>query len=149
MPAPKGHPPYPGCETGGRPVEWTPHEIECLRRELEEWVADEENLWLGDFSGSRMLNRDILPKLSKKCEKFCNTYKIARQIQENRLANRMLRNSGNITGAIVALKCNHKWIEGTDNSGLHDDSETPAGRSLAQTKQVCIEHANSIEQAGS
>ena len=28
MPAPKKHPPYPGCETGGRPLKYTKEFIE-------------------------------------------------------------------------------------------------------------------------
>jgi len=34
MGAPKGHPPYPGCETGGRPKKWTDEALEKLADHL-------------------------------------------------------------------------------------------------------------------
>lgn len=149
MPAPKGHPPYPGCETGGRPLEWTPARIEALRLELEEWMKVPSNFWFADFTFDRGLHKDILPKLSKMDEKFKGTYKKAIQNQESRLLKGGLFNATNCTMSIFALKCNHAWGEGTNRTGLEEEVDTKSTRALGEIKEMAIDHTNSLEQTGS
>jgi hypothetical protein len=147
MPAPKGHPPYPGCETGGRPLEWTPERIEALRLKFEEWMAVEENFWFKDFISENDLQDFILSKLAKMNEKFYITYKKAIRKQESKLLNGGLFGRTNSTMSIFALKCNHKWIEGTDTSGL-EENQSASSKSLDNITGVAIDHANSVKQAG-
>lgn len=53
MAPPKGHPPYPGCETGGRPYIWTDELIEHEAQLLIEWAKKESSLVLGKHYGER------------------------------------------------------------------------------------------------
>ena len=55
MPAPKGYPPYPGCEKGGRPRRFSTEDIERFADELVEWMKDESRFWLKDFCLERGL----------------------------------------------------------------------------------------------
>ena len=148
MPAPKGHPPYPGSETGGRPVEWTPYCIEHLRLQLEEWMTETQNFWLSDFTFEMGLDRNVLARLAKKDERFMSTYKRAVQLQESKLMKGGLFNVTNCSMAIFTLKCNHGWSEGTNRMGVQDDEvESKSSRQIANIKDVAIDHANSLEQA--
>jgi hypothetical protein len=147
MPAPKGHPPYPGCETGGRPLEWTDEKVEAVADQLLEWIKSPGNFWFKDFAMSIDLAVDNLARFAKRNEKFRRAYKKAIAHQESVLFKSGFDNTKNPTMAIFALKCNHKWKEGEDTSGLEDD-ETPGSRALSEMKQVCIDHANTVEQTG-
>ncbi len=75
MPAPKGHPPYPGCETGGRPKKYTKDFIENEADLLEEWMKKKENIFMEDFCFDRMYDTDQLSLWAKENEKFSGTYK--------------------------------------------------------------------------
>lgn len=146
MPAPKGHPPYPGCETGGRPLEWTPERIEDLRLKFEEWLKPEDNFWFKDFISEYDLPDAILSKLSKLDEKFRQTYKKAVRKQESILLKGGLFNKTNSTMSIFALKCNHAWTEGTDTTGL-EEKQSASSKSLDNITGAAIEHANALKQA--
>jgi hypothetical protein len=75
MPAPKGHPPYPGCETGGRPKKYTQEFIENEADLLEEWMKKKENIFMEDFCLERRYDTDQLSIWAKENEKFSGTYK--------------------------------------------------------------------------
>lgn len=85
MPAPKGHPPYPGCEKGGRPKKWTDREIEKLADEFLQWMAKPTSFWFKDFA----LEKGIIPKRFAewaKCnEKFGFVYQYAQEWQTSKL----------------------------------------------------------------
>jgi hypothetical protein len=53
MPAPIGHLPYPGCETGGRPKKWTTEVIEEEATVLIEWAKKDSSLVVGKHYGER------------------------------------------------------------------------------------------------
>ena len=48
-----GHPPIPGCETGGRPRMWTDDIVEHEARLLVEWAKKPDSLVLGRHYGER------------------------------------------------------------------------------------------------
>ena len=50
MAPPKGHAPYPGCETGGRPVKYTEEYVSELADDLYKWLNDHnDNLFVEDW----------------------------------------------------------------------------------------------------
>ncbi len=53
MAPPKGHAPYPGCETGGRPKYWTDERIEEEAKLLIEWAVQPDSFVLGKHYGKR------------------------------------------------------------------------------------------------
>jgi hypothetical protein len=75
MPAPKGHPPYPGCETGGRPVEWTDDKLDQLANDLEAWIDEDNlNILIEDFASRRRINEKYFYDLMKRNKKLSNAY---------------------------------------------------------------------------
>jgi hypothetical protein len=74
MPAPKGHPPYKGCETGGRPVKYNKAFIENEANLLEEWMEKKENIFIEDFCLERNYSYNRAIEWTKDNEKFSVTY---------------------------------------------------------------------------
>jgi len=101
MAAPKGHPPYPGCETGGRESPYTTEIIEKYADDLKEWLKDPMHVWFKDFALDNDFDPDYLSIWAKKNQKFSGAYKIAKQRQESRLVNGGLLNAFN--SKIVSL----------------------------------------------
>lgn len=77
MGAPKGHPPYPGCETGGRPVIWTDDKIEYEADLLIEWAQKDSSLVLGQHYGARGYSYDHAMDWAKRNEKYKMAKKVA------------------------------------------------------------------------
>lgn len=75
MPAPKGHPPYPGCETGGRPKKFTEEVIDKEAVALEEWMQKKENVFIEFFALERGLHEDNIADFERENEKFRRVYK--------------------------------------------------------------------------
>jgi len=74
MPAPKGHPPYPGCETGGRPKRFTTEFIEAEAEAFEGWSKRKDVLWYEDFASERGYCPSNLSVWAKENEKFRQAY---------------------------------------------------------------------------
>jgi hypothetical protein len=93
MPAPKGHPPYAGCEKGaafgylGKPQDaYTQEELIKLGKELVEWFGDNPmEVWLQDFFIYRGISKDVVKHLLRTYPSFCEYYQQAKDIQESRL----------------------------------------------------------------
>ena len=74
MPAPKGHPPYPGCETGGKPKIFTDEVIDNLADILQKWGKDDKNIFIEDFCLENDLRPSNIHIFEKKNEKFARAY---------------------------------------------------------------------------
>jgi hypothetical protein len=146
MAAPKGHPPYPGCETGGRPVEWTPERIEAEADALVEWLKITTNIWFKRFCMERDIPADYMSIFARKNAKFHRAYKKAIITQEARLVEGGLYSITNPTMSIFVLKCNHKWVEGTDATGM-EEKQSASSKALDNITGAAIEYANSLKQA--
>ena len=85
MPAPKGHPAYPGCETGGRPKKYTTEFIEKEADALEEWMKRKDALWYKDYDFERGYDADYLAMWARENEKFSGTYARSQQRQKSLL----------------------------------------------------------------
>lgn len=85
MPAPKGHEPYPGCETGGRPVKYTTEFIEAEADAFLEWSSRKDSLWFEDFAIQRGYDPNLFSLWEKENEKFSGAYKRAKARQKSLL----------------------------------------------------------------
>jgi hypothetical protein len=111
MPAPKGHPPYPGCDTGGRPRHHSVEDVERFADEFKIWLNDPSHVWIKDFALDNDFDPDYLHEWAKENEKFGGVYKQAKQRQESRLVNGGLNELYN--GSIVkfVLANAHGWTD--------------------------------------
>lgn len=111
MPAPKGHRPYAGCETGGRPRRYCTEEIDAFADEFIEWLKDSSNIWFKDFCLDKDIDPDFMSEWASENEKFKGAYRLAKQRQESKLINGGLLNAYN--GSIVkfVLANAHGWTD--------------------------------------
>lgn len=124
MPAPLNHPPYPGCETGGRPKKYTTEEIDTFADELLIWIKNPINVWFKDFCLDKDINPDLMPIWAKESEKFSGAYALAKMRQESRLVNGGLNEVYN--GSIVkfVLANAHAWSDKAETK-LSGDAINP------------------------
>lgn len=111
MPAPKGHEPYPGCETGGRPTKYTTEVIEALADEFLEWLKVSTHVWFKDFCLDRDINPDLMSEWAANNKKFSGVYKLAKERQESRLINGGLVNAYNSGIVKFVLGNAHGWVD--------------------------------------
>lgn len=124
MPAPLNHPPYPGCETGGRPRKYSTADIERFADEFKIWLNNPSHLWIKDFALDNDFDPDYLHEWAKENEKFRGVYKQAKQRQESRLVNGGLNEAYN--GSIVkfVLANAHNWSDKSETK-ISGDAENP------------------------
>jgi|SRR5580700_4600214 hypothetical protein len=77
MAPPIGHPPYPGCETGGRPQKWTDERIEEEALFLIEWAKKEKSLVLGKHYAERGYTYAEASRWAKKNDFFSHAKDLA------------------------------------------------------------------------
>lgn len=111
MPAPKGHPPYPGCETGGRPRRFSTEDIERFADELVEWMKNESRFWLKDFCLERGIDPDYMSEWAKENEKFSGAYKLGKSMQESRIFKGSMMETFNTGMSKFALMNVHGWVD--------------------------------------
>lgn len=145
MPAPKGHLPYAGCETGGRPKIWTDERIEEEADALVEWLKEKQNFLFMEFIYDRDIREEYPSKWAKKNEKFNQAYRKARVKQQTVIIKNGLFKKFDSAFSKWFLSCNYKWKEESDTSGLEEEISTPGSRALADIKETCIEHADTFE----
>lgn len=109
MPAPKGHPPYPGCETGGQPPKFSKEDIDKFADELRVWFNNPFNVWYEDFCLEKDLDPDYMAEWAKKNEKFNGAYKYAKAKQKSRIINGSLNNRYNSKIAALVLSVSHGY----------------------------------------
>jgi hypothetical protein len=124
MPAPKGHEPYPGCETGGRPKKYTDKFIENEAVEFEKWIQKPNSPWFEDFANQRGYSPDYLSEWAKENEKFFGAYKRAQALQKSILVKGGLTNkfNSNFTKFVMANTCG--WSDKSE-SKISGDAANP------------------------
>lgn len=85
MPAPKGHKPYAGCETGGRPELYTDEVIEKFADELLQWIRYPNNIFFEEFTIQKGILPEYMTRWASRNEKFNQAYKLAKNNQELQL----------------------------------------------------------------
>src|SRR5260221_5138371 len=128
MAAPKGHPPYPGCETGGRPPFWTDEKIEKEAEALLLWLDEKPNFLFLEFCYERGLRKEWPSRFAKKNQKFEQAYSKARLKQETVVIKNGLFKMFDSSLTRWFLSCNYKWKEETDTSGLEEENSSPGSR---------------------
>ena len=111
MPAPQGHEPFKGCETGGRPIKYTPEKIEAYADELIEWMKIPTNIWFKDFCLEKDINPDLMSEWAANNDKFSGVYRLAKHRQESRLVNGGLMNIYNSSIVKFVLGNALGWVD--------------------------------------
>jgi len=124
MPAPKGHKPYEGCETGGRPRRYSKEDIEKFADELKKWLKNPSNIWFKDFCLDRDIDPDLMTEWAEENKKFNGSYKIAKSRQESRLINGGLMNIYNASLVKFVLSNAHGWTDKQETK-ISGNSEDP------------------------
>lgn len=114
MAAPKGHKPYPGCETGGRPRKYSTEDIERFADELIAWIKVESHFWIKDFALERMIDPKYLSEWAKENEKFREAWSLAKAYQESRIFKGAMIENFNTGMSKFALVNNHGWADKTE-----------------------------------
>ena len=111
MGAPKGHKPYPGCETGGRPKKFTDEFIENEADALILWMKKPDSLWYKDFAIERGYLSDKFADFSRENEKFRRAFELSKEWQESKLVKGGLTSVYNpgFTKFVMVNTC--KWKE--------------------------------------
>lgn len=124
MPAPLNHPPYPGCEKGGRPKKYTEEFIEKEADAFEEWMQKPNSPWFEDFANQRGYSPDYLSEWAKQNEKFFGVYKRAQAIQKAILVKGGLTNKFNpsFTKFVMSNTCG--WSDRSETK-LSGDAGSP------------------------
>jgi hypothetical protein len=125
MPAPLNHPPFAGCETGGRPRRYSTEDIERYADELKVWLTDPSHVWFKDFCLDNDINPDLMSEWAEENEKFSGAHALAKHRQESRLVNGGLVNAYN--GAIVKLVLAnaHGWKTDKTETKVSGDAAAP------------------------
>lgn len=129
MPAPKGHDPYPGCETGGRPKKYTDAFITQEADAFLEWMQKPDSIWYKDFALERGYSPECLSIWAKTHEKFSQVYEISQHWQQSKLIKGGLFSQYNptITKLVLANTCG--W---TDRTQVAGDGSNPLAFVLNQ-----------------
>lgn len=125
MPAPKGHAPYEGCETGGRPTKFTKEQIERYADEFKKWLDNPSHVWFKDFALDNDLDPDYLSVWAEENEKFLGVYKAAKHRQESRLINGGLMNAYNGSIVKLVLANAHGWKTDKTETKVSGDAANP------------------------
>lgn len=149
MPAPKGHEPYPGCETGGRPRRYSNEDIERYADELIEWMKLDSRFWFKDFCLERDIDPDFMAEWAKENEKFNGAYKLVKGLQESRIFQGGMTESFNTGMAKFALMNCHGWAD-KQESKVSGDSVSPLAFILQNisgtTKELINDESNNEQE---
>lgn len=122
MAPPKGHKPYPGCETGGRPREWVDERIEAEAEAFWDWLHLPTSFWFEQFAVERGYPHSYITEFAKKNDKFRDVYEYAQSWQKSRLVMGGLLNklNSNITKLVLFNTCG--W---SDRQHIEGDAVNP------------------------
>jgi len=96
----------------GRPIIWTDEKIEEERLSLVEWFNNgKKNYSITKFAHSRGYGRAQLMEFCEISKCFSDSYKLCKEICEDRVLEYSFENKMNPMFGIFTLKCNYGWIE--------------------------------------
>lgn len=111
--APMGHPPYPGCETGGRPRIYTEEKLNEMAISLSKWVDEavktKSHFLLGDWCFENDFIQNNFPRYIEKSESLKESYLKAKSWQEHMITKGALFGKLNSRFAQFMLSCNYDW----------------------------------------
>lgn len=141
MPAPKGHKPYPGCETGGRPRRYSAKDIEKFADELVDWMKNDSRFWFKDFCLERDIDPDLMKEWALENEKFNGAYKLAKGLQESRIFKGSMTELYNPGMSRFALMNCHGWAD-KQESKISGDAVNPLSFILKEVDGATKELVN-------
>lgn len=102
---------------GGRPTEWTAELIDIETKELYKWIEDKNNYFITGFLNLRGLHHENIERFARENEKFRAAYRLAKQIQEQRLVELAVTRKGD--GGFIKFILQNKagWKEKNEISG--------------------------------
>lgn len=124
MPAPLNHPPYAGCETGGRPTKYTAEFIEAEAEAFKEWMQKPDSIYFKRFAVNRGYHPNRLVEFASQNEKFSCVYAQAQAWQECRLAEGGLTSEFNSGFCKFVMGNVCGWAEKTETK-VSGDSANP------------------------
>jgi len=120
MPAPKGHPPYPGSERGGEfgylgrgDDYYTDDELSQLGKGLVEWIQQKENIFCKYYFCTKGILWNTVHKLACRSAMFKSYLDTAKEIQESKLvtAPYFKKADGNHARFVLARHHKGEWEE--------------------------------------
>ena len=88
---------------------FTPQFVKKLTKNLEKWIERKDSLWLGNFAVDNKIHRQRLSEVAEWDKEFGKMYKLAKQVQENKIVLGAMANKINPTMAIFTLKNVAGW----------------------------------------
>lgn len=101
----------------GRPTEWTPELIDAETNELYKWIADPNNYFFTSFLNLRGLHTEHIERFARENKGFCVAYRLAKQIQEQRLVDLAVTRKGDGSFIKFILQNKAGWKEKNEISG--------------------------------
>jgi hypothetical protein len=130
MPAPKGHPPYPGCEKGasfgylGRGEDYyTDQELKELGEGVVAWIQDKHNIWLKYYFAPKGILWDTVQRLAARSPMFKRYLSIAKEIQEAKLCTEPYYRKADGNHARFMLARHHKGEWQDKENGLEETND--------------------------
>lgn len=130
MPAPKGHPPYPGCEKGGQfgylgrgENYYTDAELKELGEGLIEWIQQKGNIFCKYYFTLKGIKWNTVWQLASRSPMFKEYLDIAKEIQEARLVTEpyFKKADGNQARFVLARHHKGEWEDkSVDLSESHE-----------------------------
>lgn len=124
MPAPKGHPPYPGCEKGGKfgrhENTYTDEELEELGKGLVEWIQQKGNIFCKYYFCTKGILWPMVHKLGARSPMFKNYLDTAKEIQESKLVSEPYFRKADGNHARFILARHHKGEWQDKENGLEE-----------------------------
>ena len=117
MGAPKGHPPYPGCEKGGVSKVYTDEFIEKEADAFLEWMKQGKGIFYKRFALSRGYSPQRMCEWAKSNKKFAEVYEFCKHWQESEFLEKSLLGEYNNSIARLALATHHGYTEKSQISG--------------------------------
>lgn len=134
MPAPKGHPPYAGCETGGRPPKHDDAFIEDQVEKFKTWLKYPRNIFYHDFVVDQFILPKYLYEWAERSEKFRDTLEMAKHKQEGKLKSGALEKVFDSSFTKFLLVNNHgmqKYAEKTETK-VSGDIQNPIALAITE-----------------
>lgn len=135
MPAPMGHAPYAGCETGGREKIYDKEFIENEADEFMKWMAKPDSLFYKRFCFDRGYSPQRLTEWAQVNEKFSDAYEQSKHWQELRISEGALNNqlNGGFSKFFMSNVCN--WSEKSENK-ISGDADNPLSFLITNMKDT-------------
>ena len=107
---------YANYQNFGRPIEWTPERIEEEFQAFQEWIFDDENIFYYQFAHQRGYDKDTFRDIAQKHPDFWRVYKIAKEMQPEKIQDGALKQRYNGNFAQFILRCKFGFREPKDDN---------------------------------